>query len=85
MLDVRPVPNQSGGHLKARKYCFFTRPWPGPPVIALVEVELHSMSECQGGECSEKGPKVLPQGPSPSATSTSTSGSIGHSTWLLGL
>lgn len=52
MLDVSLVLNQSVGYLKAQKYCFFTRAWPGPPVIAVVKVGLRRI-ECQDSERSE--------------------------------
>lgn len=72
---MKPVKNQSVGHVKAQKYCFITRSWPGPPVTAVVE------TECQGGECSENmafregtprpNPKVLaPLSPAPAPLAT---------------
>ena len=63
MLDVSRVLNQSVGYLKAQKYCFFTRAWPGPPVIAVVEVDLRRMSvrtvSAQRMQPSEEGPQGL--------------------------
>lgn len=77
---MKPVQNQSVGHLKAQKYCFITRSWPGPPVTAVVEIE------CQGGECSENmafregtprlNPKVLAPLPPTSAPLTTARGCL---------